>query len=313
MTFAARFALLVAVLSLAFALVGSGCNRESKEVAQLRAETVLSLGQLEPKLADLEVALKGLRRAVEDVATRAPGGAELRAKYYNADEVVGVLNARMKWLSSELEAAKRSPKREQVVKLREAVVHTFGDLGQVSNVLADLMHESARLARVAALLKAPYERELSTGYLIKAATDGVESHLIDCIEGSGKEPADETWFAFDRLLFTGNGADLDVAGSRSQLENVAQILRAYPAVKLRIAAYEDGEKAPKHKHKHKHKIDRQLCAERAREVTKALVQSGIDPDRLETVGAIRRSLPCRARSEACVTRNDRVAVLVRSK
>jgi outer membrane protein OmpA-like peptidoglycan-associated protein len=298
------------VILVALSLLGGGlvvgCNRERKETRQLLTETVKSYAQLQPRLAELKTALGGLREEVEEIATKVPGGAELRAKYFNADEVVGVLDAKMKWLSGRIESAKRDLTRAEVVTLRDAIARTGDDMGQVSNVVVELTHERARLQRVAALLKAPYEHQLPTGYEVKAATDGVESHLIDFIEEPSKKIDKTNWFDFDRLRFAGQGADLDFQESRSQLENIARILMAYPAVRLKIGGYTDNKGSAA--------TNRKLSDERAQAVRRALVQSGVNPERLEAEGYGAQHPVCPANdSEACRARNRRIAALVTAK
>jgi outer membrane protein OmpA-like peptidoglycan-associated protein len=275
------------------------CNRERKETERLLTEAVQSYNQLQPKLTDLRTRLAGLRMEIEHLATEVPGGAELRAKYFGADEVLGVLDAKVKWLSGEIESAKHDPKKTRLVSLLKEIRKTKHDIWQVSDVALELVHGKARLQRLATLLKAPYQRQLSTGYQVKAAKDGVESHLIHFIEDSDKRVDGTTWFDFDRLRFVGGGTELDIKGSRSQLENVAQILRAYPAVKLKIGGYAD--RAPLAK----------LSTQRASAVKKALVQSGVNAHRLKTQGYGSRYPACRASSsEDC---GARIAVLVTAK
>jgi outer membrane protein OmpA-like peptidoglycan-associated protein len=293
-------------LSLAWGGVTVGCNRERRETEQLLTESVKSYDQLQPKLAELRSVLGGLREDVEDLATKVPGGVELRAKYFNADEVVGVLDAKMKWLSGEIASAKHDLKREQAVSLRDAIARTGDDMGQVSNVAVELTHEKARLQRVGALLKAPYEHQLSTGYQVKAAKDGIESHLIDFIEDTRKEADKTTWFDFDRLQFAGESADLDLQGSRSQLENVAHILTAYAAVRLKIAGCADNKGAAV--------SSRKLSAQRAQAVRKALVLSGVNPERLEAAGYGSQHPACPANdSVVCWARNRCMVALVKAK
>ena len=283
-----------------------GCNREGRETDQLLIETVKTYDQLQPKLTELKSTLGELRKDVDDLAARVPGGAELRAKCFGADEVVGVLDAKMKWLSGKIELAKRDLKRAEVVKLRNEIATTRDDMGQVGNVAVELTHEKARLQRVGALLKAPYEYQLPTGYLVKAATDGVESHLIDFIKDTNKNANKTTWFDFDRLQFVGEGADLDLQGSKSQIDNVARILAVYPAVRLKIGGFSDNKGSAT--------ANKNRSAARARAVRKALVQSGVNPERLEAEGYGSQNPVCLANdSEVCRARNCRIAVLVTAK
>ncbi len=293
-------------LSLFWCGVTVGCHRDRKRTEQLLTETVKSYDQLQPELTALKASLGGLRKDVEDIATKVPGGAELRAKYYNADEVAGVLDAKMKWLSDRIESARRDPRMAEVDSLRDAIAKTSDDMGQVSNVLVELTHEKARLERLAALLKAPYERQLSTGYVVKAATDGVESHLIDFIEDANKKIDKADWFDFDRLRFVGDSANLDFRGSLSQLENVARILAAYPAVRLKIGGFTDDRGTAA--------ASKRLSTQRAQAVKKALVQSGANPARLEAQGYGAQHPECPANdSEVCRARNQCIAALITAK
>jgi outer membrane protein OmpA-like peptidoglycan-associated protein len=288
--------------------VGSsvGCNRERRETEHLLTEAVNAHAHLQPKLAELKAALGGLHMDVEDLAAAVPGGAELRAKYFGADEVVGVLDAKMKWLAGKIETAKHDLQRAEVVSLRDAISKTGDDLWQTRNIMVELAHEKARLQRVAALLKGPYEHQLPTGYLVKAAKDGLESHLIDFIEDTNKNADKTTWMDFDRLQFTGEGADLDFQGSRSQIENVARILTTYSAVRLKIRGYAGNNEAAA--------ATRKLSADRAQAVRKALIESGVDPNRLEAKGAGPRHAVCPdSDSKACRTRNRRMTTLVIAK
>ena len=210
------------------------------------------------------------------------------------EEVLGVADARMRWLGGELEAAKTSPKKkEEIADLSDQVTKTAADLAQVNTAALELMHEKARLQRVGALLKAPYEQVLSTGYRVKAATSGIEAHLIAFIQDPKKKVDKTTWFDFDRLVFIAESADIDFPNSRSQLENVVEILKAYPAVKLKIGAYTDAGPAARNK---------KLSTDRAQMVRTALIQMGVDAE------AARRG---RVRGRAPGLSGERLGVLPR--
>ncbi len=304
MTICCRSGVVLIALSLFWGGMTAGCHQERKKTERLLTETVKSYDQLQPRLTELEATLGGMRKDVEAIAAKVPGGAELRAKYFNADEVTGVLDARMKWLSGKIESAKRNLKKAEVDSLQDTVAKTRDDMGQVSNVLIELTHERARMERVAALFKAPYEHQLSTGYLVKAAANGMESHLIAFLEDANKKVDKTNWFDFDRLQFEGDSADLDFRGSLSQLENVAYILAAYPAVRLKIGGFADNRRPAA--------ANKKLSAQRAESVRKALVQSGVNPERLEAHGAQLSLCPAND-SDVCRARNQRIAALVTAK
>ena len=83
------------------------------------------------------------------------------------------------------------------------------------------------------------------------------------------------WFDFDRLLFDTNSATLQPA-SNEQLTNIAEILKAYPNVKIKIGGYTDNTGDPSNNQK--------LSQDRANNVMAALEQMGVASDRLEAQG-----------------------------
>jgi len=211
----------------------------------------------------------------------------------------------------ELEAAKASAqttspkKKEELADLSDQVTKTSADLAQVNTAALELMHEKARLQRIGALLKAPYEEALPTGYRVKAATSGLEAHLIAFIQDPKKKTDKTTWFDFDRLVFITESADIDFPSSRSQLENVVEILKAYPAVKLKIGAYTDAGPPARNK---------KLSTDRAQMVRTALIQMGVTPTRLDEEGFGAEHPVCPANdSEFCRAQNRRTAVHVTAK
>ena len=120
-----------------------------------------------------------------------------------------------------------------------------------------------------------FVKALPTSFELKGKKDGIESGLVNFLEGS--TPVDKTtWFNFDRLTFATGSAQLDMEKSNDQLTNIAEILKAFPKAKLKIGGYTDnvGDAAANLK----------LSAERAANVKAALVAMGIGAERLESEG-----------------------------
>lgn len=299
-----RRAVLIATSLVIAATVG--CHRGKPETQVIPALPLESYELLKPKVAELQRTLADVHKGSDDIAAEIPGGQEFRAKLLTTEEVMGVADARMKWLGGELEAAKTSPKKkEEIADLADQVTKTAADLAQVNSATLELMHEKARLQRVGALLKAPYEQVLSTGYRVKAATSGIEARLLAFLQDPKKKVDKTTWFDFDRLVFLTESADIDFPKSRSQLENVVQILKAYPAVKLKIGAYTDAGPAARNK---------KLSTDRAQMVRTALIQMGVTPTRLEEEGFGSEHPVCPENdSEFCRAQNRRTAVHVTAK
>jgi len=103
----------------------------------------------------------------------------------------------------------------------------------------------------------------------------VEARLVSYLNDSSAPVSDSTWFDFDRLLFDTGQATLQPA-SQEQLTNIADILRAYPQVKIRIGGYTDNTGDPA--------ANLQLSEQRADNVMAELVRLGIDPARMTAKG-----------------------------
>jgi OOP family OmpA-OmpF porin len=121
-----------------------------------------------------------------------------------------------------------------------------------------------------------FTKKLATGFeLVNAAPEGIESQLITFVEDNSKVVDKTTWFNFDRLLFDTGSANLQ-ASSKEQLVNIAEILKAYPNVKIKIGGYTDNAGNPKSNLK--------LSTDRAYNVMNELVGLGIDKTRLAAEG-----------------------------
>jgi outer membrane protein OmpA-like peptidoglycan-associated protein len=120
-----------------------------------------------------------------------------------------------------------------------------------------------------------FKRRLPNGAELNIPKLGIENKLVDYIDDAAKKPDDATWFDFDRLLFD-TGASTLQASSQEQLQNIAEILKAYPKVKVRIGGYTDniGDKDANLK----------LSGDRAHTVMAALVKLGVDASRMDAKG-----------------------------
>jgi outer membrane protein OmpA-like peptidoglycan-associated protein len=119
------------------------------------------------------------------------------------------------------------------------------------------------------------DRPLPGGTQVRFPEKGVEGRLLTFVVDP-KQPLDKgTWFDFDRLTFDSGAATLRPE-SHDQLGAVAQILKAYPRVKVKIGGYTDsvGQAA----------ANQRLSEERAANVRGELVKLGIAADRLTAEG-----------------------------
>ena len=131
------------------------------------------------------------------------------------------------------------------------------------------------IGAAASNLGAFVKRSLPGGVDMNVPENGVESRLLSFITDGNRAVSDTVWFNFDRLLFETGSSRLTPTSSE-QVDNIAAILKAYPAVSIKLGGYTDnvGNSAANQK----------LSGERADAVKAALVSRGIAADRLAAEG-----------------------------
>jgi len=145
--------------------------------------------------------------------------------------------------------------------------------------------------------------KLPDGTELNVPTRGVEARLVTYLNSSA--PVSEaTWFDFDRLLFDTGKATLQPA-SQEQLANIANILKAYPQVKIRIGGYTDntGDAV----------ANLRLSEERADDVMAELVKLGVDPARITAKGYGEESPIADNATEEGRQKNRRISLRVTEK
>jgi len=98
---------------------------------------------------------------------------------------------------------------------------------------------------------------------------------MDFIEGDGNLSKD-SWYNFDRLTFATGSANLDSDKSKEQLDNIAEIMKAYPKVAIKLGGYTDNTGSED--------ANLSLSQSRADNVMAALVARGIDGSRMTSEG-----------------------------
>ena len=119
------------------------------------------------------------------------------------------------------------------------------------------------------------EKRLPNGVSLRIPANGIENKLIGFIEDPNRIVDKDTWFSFDRLEFETGSAALKPT-SREQLRNIAEILKAYPNVAVKLGGYTDstGSEAQNLK----------LSQDRATTTMRELVALGIDESRIAAEG-----------------------------
>jgi OmpA-OmpF porin, OOP family len=119
------------------------------------------------------------------------------------------------------------------------------------------------------------ERRLPNNITLRIPVEGVERKLVEYVEDPQSVPSKETWFTFDRVEFETDSATL-LPRSSEQLQNIADILKAYPNVKLKIGGYTDNTGDDVRNVK--------LSEDRANAAMNEIVGLGVEPSRLSAEG-----------------------------
>ncbi len=145
---------------------------------------------------------------------------------------------------------------------------------------------------------------LDGGVALKGVSaKGIEANLLDFIK-SDKVVDKETWFDFDRLTFETGSATLKPE-SAAQLNNIAEILKAYPNVNIKLGGYTDNTGNANNNLK--------LSGDRAVSVKGELTKLGIDAARLESEGYGQEHPVASNDTEAGREQNRRISIRVTKK
>jgi OmpA-OmpF porin, OOP family len=117
-------------------------------------------------------------------------------------------------------------------------------------------------------------RVLPDGTSLRFPAESTEARLLAFVETNAPVER-ETWYEFDRITFETDSATLRPQ-SREQLANVAAILKAYPAVRLKIGGYTDNSGDAT--------ANLRLSQARAESVMNGLRDMGVTTSRLEAEG-----------------------------
>jgi OmpA-OmpF porin, OOP family len=167
---------------------------------------------------------------------------------------------------------------------------------------------TATIAPTAAPMRADLgafiEKRLPDGTMLRIPSNGVENKLIVFIEDPSQRADRETWFSFDRLEFETDSANLR-PGSAEQLRNIAEIMKAYPNVNVKIGGYTDnvGDDA----------YNLKLSQERANRTMSELARLGVSQSRMTAEGYGEQHPVADNATEEGRQRNRRIDIRVTKK
>jgi OmpA-OmpF porin, OOP family len=120
-----------------------------------------------------------------------------------------------------------------------------------------------------------FKFKLPNGVELNAPEKGIENQMVTWMSDKTKMVDKTTWFNFDRLLFE-TGKSILKPESQEQLKNVAEIMKAFPTMEIKLGGYTDNVGKPD--------FNIKLSAERAASVMSELSKLGIDAKRLSSEG-----------------------------
>ena len=182
----------------------------------------------------------------------------------------------------------------------------------VSLVMAPYIavHESATTGMPVAnsiAAAAPAEtvsKALSTGVNLSFTSGGVEDQVIKFIEDKDQVVGKDNWFNFENLNFETGRDKLD-STSIAEVKNISEILKAFPAVAIKLGGYTDNVGKPA--------SNLELSTKRAAAVKAKLVELGIADTRLESEGYGDQHPAASNETEEGRAKNRRIAVSIRKK
>jgi len=153
-------------------------------------------------------------------------------------------------------------------------------------------------------LGAKLDKALSSGVTLNIPENGIENNLLKFIENPSQAIDKKAWFDFDRLTFETGKSTLKPE-SAEQLKNIAEILKAFPSVNIKLGGYTDNTGDANSNLK--------LSGDRASTVKAELVKLGINDARLESEGYGQENPVAANDTEEGRAANRRISVRVTKK
>lgn len=145
------------------------------------------------------------------------------------------------------------------------------DTGNV--IIPEITAPEITVTTIAVKVKLPNGKELD------AFKGGIEDQLVAFLNSDWKAMSDtelkEKWFNFDNLIFDIGKASL-IPASENQLDNLAEILKAFPDAKIKIGGYTDALGNPE--------INKKLSQDRANVVKAGLEKRGVGTQIIDAEG-----------------------------
>ena len=196
--------------------------------------------------------------------------------------------------------------QSKIENVKNSVIDSTTDaLNSVKSSASDIMNSLDSSVKAKwALLGNVIKTTLPGGIEINVPEKGVENLLISFINDKSKIVDKTTWFNFDRILFETGKSTLNPA-SMDQINNISSIMKAFPALEIKIGGYTDNVGDPQ--------ANKKLSTDRAEAVRTSLIEKGIDGLRMVAEGYGQEHPIGDNKTETGRDQNRRVAVRVTKK
>lgn len=313
----------LAVLSALCVLAVSACTDFSKYTKE--GNDLVT--QYTPQANDLLKSSDALKERALKLPGSLDGAADAVTAVTKNNDGIKALKGALDGFPAKLDGAVKGGNVDEVTKLLgdQKTASTTGltsageELKALTAKIAGLEQKADEAAKAAAMPTVPqtpvqkedlkpstFSKALASGFAVSGTATGIEAQLLAFIEDSGKAVDKTTWFNFDRLTFKTGSAELDMDKSKEQLTNIAEILKAYPKVSLKVGGYTDNQGNAA--------TNKKLSTDRASNVAKALSGLGVAKTRLSPEGYGPEHPVCAANdTEECRAQNRRIAVRVSAK
>jgi outer membrane protein OmpA-like peptidoglycan-associated protein len=171
--------------------------------------------------------------------------------------------------------------------------------------VAPVVEDTTVKKEVVTVVKEALKVKLPNGVELDAYKGGIEDLLVAFLNDPAATPGKDNWFDFNDLNFKFGTAEI-VPESRKEVDNIVQILKAFPNAKIKVGGYTDkvGDEA----------ANKKLSGERATAVAAALKDAGVGAqvEGAEGYGSEFAKYPADA-PEVDRIKDRRVSVSVRAK
>jgi hypothetical protein len=109
-----------------------------------------ALEELKAPLGALNVTFTSLHEQFDPLPPGLPGFGETRAKFYATAEGLGMMRAKVPWLSGRIDAAVKSGNQAELEEISQDIAHTHEEIRQVDQLALELLHQVQPFKKLAA-------------------------------------------------------------------------------------------------------------------------------------------------------------------